>query len=244
MLELDGAKLLFLREAQPEIVLDIIKKAGESLTPKAAVQILRNPWISTEIIDQLLLTKGPIKQSNEVRALLAAHPKTQRLQALRLLTSLSWKQLLDISLNLKVSPPVRKTAELRLIDRLSTIALGEKVHLARKASPHLLEALLKFSQPRVISAFLENPRVNEAFVVKYVSVDRTPPECLEVVARSQKWGKRHRIRFALARNPRTITSTAMAQVTFLRKGEIRDLARDPRVPEPVRQRARLYMEEG
>ncbi len=68
-----------------------------------------------------------------VRELLAGFPGFNFCRALDLLATLPWVSLLTISQAPKTPPVVRRHAERKLVSQMLTMALGEKIALARRA---------------------------------------------------------------------------------------------------------------
>ena len=143
------------------------------------------------------------------------------------------------ALDLRVRPTVRRAAELRLIERLSGMSVGERVAIARRGSARVVQGLRGDPNPRVIHALLENPRLTEAILLPMLHDEKTPTSTLAVLADATRWVARYPVRLAICRNPRTPTSSALKLLPLLKKGDLRAVAADPRLPGAVRQRAGL-----
>jgi hypothetical protein len=85
----------------------------------------------------------------------------------------------------------------------------------------VLAELRRDPEPRVLAAWLENPRLTEEPVVALAADPRTAPRILDLVARDERWGRRYEVRSALARNPRSPLAAVLAILPGLRR---RDLA--------------------
>jgi len=160
-----------------------------------------------------------------------------------LISGLFWQDLVRVGLDTRIRPLVRRAADQRLGDRLSELAIGEKVVIARSASVSVVQRLRHDPNPRVIAAMLENPRLTESALLPLASSDTAIPAVLEVLARDQRFGARYTLRQALSRNPRLPVQAALANLVGLRKVELAAVASDPRLASQVRQRARLLLGE-
>jgi hypothetical protein len=125
------------------------------------------------------------------------------------------------------------------LERLPSLAVGEKVSLARRASPALQMQLRRDPDLRVFRALLENPRLTESVLVPLLASPETRPDVLGVIAADPRWGVRMEVRRALARNPRTPVDVALGLIATLPRSDQRAVAQDPRLNEVVRRRARL-----
>jgi hypothetical protein len=167
------------------------------------------------------------------------HPATPQVLALTLVSGLFWRDLVAVGLDVRVRPVVRRSAEQRLIERLPGLAVGEKVSIARTASPHVLQVLRYDPTPRVIAALLDNPRLVEGDLLPLASADRTQTPVLEVILGHRKWGHRYPVRVAVVRNPRAPLALAMQHLPLLKKPDLKAVASDPRLAAPLRRRAEL-----
>jgi hypothetical protein len=172
---------------------------------------------------------------------LLREPGTEEVLALRFVPTLFWRDLVEVGLDIRVRPTVRRAADRQLVTRLQGLAVGEKVAIARRASPRVLERLRHDPSPRVVRALLENPRATEGLLLPLVSHEQARPEVLEEVARSRHWGARYEVRLALCHNPRTPAATALRLLPHLRKADLRRLLREVRVPALVRRRAEVLL---
>jgi hypothetical protein len=146
-----------------------------------------------------------------------------------------------LALDTRLRPSLRRTAEVHLGTRLPELAVGEKVSLARRASPGIISQLRHDPNPQVIAALLDNPRLTEGQLVPLLHGASTPPAILELIANDRRWGVRYPLRLALVRNPATPFKVSWRLLEALRKSDLRPVATDPRLPETVRRRARVLL---
>lgn len=232
-----------LREADAEELHALLHRHAPELDSRLAVQALRNPFLGREGIEALA-EQGRLLAAYEVKRLLALHPRSPEPLALRFVPSLFWRDLLEVGVDMRVRPTVRRAADRRLMSRLPGLATGEKVAIARRGSRRVLGRLRRDPSPRVIGALLENPRMTEGVIVPLVADADAQPKVLELVARNRRWGVRYEVRFALCTNPRTPVQTVLPILPMLRKRDLRTVSREMRLPMPVRRRAKVLLGEA
>jgi hypothetical protein len=93
--------------------------------------------------------------------------------------------------------------------------VGEKITLAKIATPPVLARLLAEAEPRVSQACLINPRLREEDLVSAVRQETAARSLLEAAAASSRWGERYAVRLALVLQPRTPLGVALAQISSL-----------------------------
>lgn len=231
-----------LREAGSEELLALVRAHAATLEAPAARHVLRNPFCTTEVVE-ILADQGRLVSFYEVRRDLALHPRTPEPLALRFVPGLWWRDLMALGLDTRVRPRVRRMADQHLMIRLPELSLGEKINLARRAAPGVLPQLRHDPNPRVISALLDNPRLTEDILAPVAHSAATPGPVLAEIAADRRWGARPGLQAALARNPRTPLPSALRLLPLLRKPELKAVAQDIRVSEPVRARARVLLGE-
>lgn len=229
-----------LREAGEEELSALVDRHAAELEPPAVRQALRNPHCSAEVIERIAAERR-LLAFYEVRRDLCFHPRTPETLAARFLPGLYWRDLMELGLDSRLRPTLRRSADLLLTARLPELALGEKMSIARRAGAGVLSQLRHDPSPRVIAALLDNPRMTEGLLAPVVNGGRTPPPILELIAADRRWGVRYSLRLAIARNPVTPLDTAWRILGTLRKMDLKPLAADPRLPEPVRRRARVLL---
>jgi hypothetical protein len=114
------------------------------------------------------------------------------------------------------------------------LTLGERKTLARTHDRQQLLLLLRDPHPAVIGILLDNPHVTEADIVRIASARPAVPASLSLVAAHARWSVRHAVKRALVLNPSTPLADAIRIATTLRSQELRELAADESLPEPLR----------
>ncbi|MEO8276762.1 MAG: hypothetical protein ABI639_11135 [Thermoanaerobaculia bacterium] len=232
-----------LREANEDELAEILASRGEEIDPPAARHLFRNPFLTGALIENIVRLKR-LLSAYEVRMEAARHPRTPQILALRFVPGLYWADLVRLGLDMRIHPVVRRAAEMRLVERLPALAVGEKMAIARSASPGILSALRNDPTPRVLQALLENPRLTEGLLIPLVAAESAAPAILAVVAASPKWGVRYPIRLALCQNSRTPLDKALMLLPMLKRSDLDGIASDPRLKLPLRRKAQLLARGG
>lgn len=232
-----------LREVDSERLLELVTDHGEELSPATVRRILAHPFVTAQVIQQLVKLRH-LLPFYEVRRGIALHPRAPQAVAMRFVPGLYWRDLVQLGADTKVRPAVRRAADRALAGRLPGLALGERIAVARSAGLGLLSHVRHDVHPRVVGAVLENPRLTEGLLSPVVSSESTPPPVLAVIAENRRWGSRYPIRVGLSRNPRTPVQQALGLLPLLKKQDLRAVARDPRLAGAVRRRARTLLGEA
>lgn len=226
-----------LRAASESELGRLVAESTDRLGPAEARSVLRNPFVTGEILERLAASRE-VAAHHELRRELAAHPRTPRTLALSLVAGLSWRDLAELGIDAKAHPLVRRSADRRLLERLPGLAVGERIALARRASGALVAALRFDPNPRVVAALLDNPRLTEIQLVPLASHERANSRCLVVLAESARWASRLAVRKALCRNPATPLGAALRLLPGLPRVETAAVAADARLAPALRARAR------
>lgn len=232
-----------LREASAEELARLVAARRDELGVAEARQIARNPFVTGEILESLAGVPA-LASLHEVRRTLAAHPRTPRPLALRLVSGLYWRELAALGVESAAHPTVRRAADRRLLERLPGLAIGERCALARRCSGAVIAALRRDPQPRVIAALLENPRLTELLLLPLASSERAPAPCLAVLADSARWASRQPLRAALCGNPATPLAAALRLLPGLARERLSAVAHDGRLAARLRTRARELLAAG
>jgi len=157
-----------------------------------------------------------------VLARVVLHPRAGAGLGLRLVPALPWRDLAEVAATMRVTASVRARAESLLRDSLTEMRLGDRVTLARLATPAVLPLLLADAEARVVAAALENPRLREEDLVVALRSSSVTRALVESVAASPRWGESYAVRLALVLQPRTPLSLALHRISGLVR---RDLGR-------------------
>lgn len=221
----------------------LVREYLSLFTEREVLQALRHPYVSREVIEEVLGATRFLAV-REVRKALALHPVTPRADALASLENLAWHDLMEIGRQTRALPPVRRAANQRILLLLPRLALGERISLARHADRDLFGALLEQKEPAVFEALLTNPRLSPEDLVKWIVVGQPDEGRLAIVAKSPRWASRPAVRSALLRQRRTPRGLALSLLTAATRVEWGALMEDPQADPLLAECARrLYDQE-
>ncbi len=204
-----------------------------ALTEDLALARLKDPEITAEAIEHISRDAGAMK-SRKVRLAIAAHARTPRRIALRMIRELYTFELMQFAL-LPVAPAdLKHTADELLIGRLASITLGERISLARRCSGSVAGGLLFDKEPRVWQTALENPRLTETGVIRALQKTGASRALVEAVCHHSKWSVRVEVRFALLRSTHTPLAKAVEFARRIPPQQLRDILHASKLPESVK----------
>lgn len=215
---------------------DLVERHGAQLSAAQVRRILRNPFVTAELIDHLAALR-PQHGSAAIRRAIARHPRTAATTALRFVADLLWRDLVEIGVDVRLPAAVRRAADKYLIQRLPRLATGERLAVARRAGAPILAHLRRDPQPPVIAALLENPRLTVATLLPLAADPRCRPQVIDTVARCARWARRYEIRLALCLNPQTLFRAAFELLPGLRRDDLARVAETAALSSVVRRRA-------
>jgi hypothetical protein len=206
---------------------------NSTLTEDLALALLKSPDVSPNAI--AALTKNPnLLKSRKVRLAVAAHPRTPRRIALRLIRELYTFDLMQFALLPAAAADLKRAAGDLLITRIASVTFGERIALARRCSDQVAAALLLDKEPRVWQTALQNPRLTEAAIVKSLQRPNATPALVEALCHHSKWSPRHEIRMALLRHEKTPLACALEFARRLPPAQLRDVLHTSRLPERIK----------
>jgi hypothetical protein len=215
--------------------------ADPALTEDIALALLKTRDLSPEAVEQISKNTALMK-SRKVRRTLAAHPRTPRRIALRLIRELYTFDLMQFSLMPTAASDLKRAADEMLVARLTSITLGERISLARRSSALVAAALLLDREAPVWQTALENPRLTEAALARALLRPNATPAFVEAVCHHAKWSLRPEIRIALLRNEKTPLARALEFARRLPPPQLRDILHASRLPERVKAYLRKDLE--
>jgi hypothetical protein len=204
---------------------------------KHVLSFLSSPGVGEEMLTRIYKERALTKRYR-VRCALAGHPNMPRVLALELVHQLFWRDLLRVAENLRLHAHVRRAAEELLRENVEVLTLGEKISLARLATRGIIRAMRKETEPKVVEALLQNPRLNEEDILVMVGRPGAPPNVLQQVGRSSRWSTRYPVRLALVRNPGTPPGVALSFLSSLSRTDLNILVSTPGLAKIVRDGAK------
>jgi hypothetical protein len=207
----------------PEAMKDVLERHGRD--KMLLVALLRRavplPFL------ELIASTPPWSDDHRLLASVVLSPRATRPLGLRLVGFLLWRDLADVAASPRVAMAVKIRAEAMLKDQLVELRLGEKITLAKIATPPVLMLLLADPDPKVVEAGLINPRLREEDLLTLVRAEAPSRPLLEGIVASSRWEDRYAIRLAIALHPRAPVALALGQLSAL---TTKDLARVAEAP--------------
>jgi len=197
-----GHEQLFQLVLDPaEEVLKTLLK-NPALAEEHLLALLRRRDLSEELL-RTIYAQDSVRSSHRLKLALAQNPQAPGQLVLALLPHLYLFELFNFCILPGTTPDQRYAAERQIILRLPTVELGNKLTLARRAGGAILDALLAEGQPQIVQAALDNPRLKEASILKFLRTGRASADTISQVARHPRWAQRHQLRLAILRHRRT-----------------------------------------
>jgi hypothetical protein len=209
------------------------RAADDGLTEDVALSLLDRRDLPAEAIESLAHNQGVMKSRKVLRAVVA-HPHTPRHISLPRARHLYTFELMQIALAPAVLADLKRMAEEMIVMRMESITSGERLSLAHRSSTRVAGALLGDSEARVREAALENPRLNEAAVIRALQQDGASEALVHAVCRHPKWSLRQDVRIALVRNRHTPPSRALYFANGLPAHNLRDILEHTQLRPEVR----------
>jgi hypothetical protein len=211
-------------------LLDQSSAAEPELTADLALAMLKDRNLAPEAIERVSRNTAVMK-SRKMRIAVAAHPRTPRRIALRLIRELYTFDLMLFALLPAVAADLKRVADELLVARLASITLGERISLARRCSAMVAGALLLDKEGRVWQTALENPRLSESGLVKALLRPGATPAFVAAVCHHAKWSVRPEVRCALLRSESVPLARALEFARRIPPAQLPDILHASRLPE-------------
>jgi len=206
-----------------------IAAADPALNEDLALALLQRTDLPPEFLNQLAKNPSVVKR-RKVKLAIIGHPKTPRYVSIALLRQLFTFDLMRVALTPVISGDIKTAAEELLIKRLESLATGERMSLARRATGRVAGALLLDPEVRVIRTALQNSRLTEALVVKALRGAGSPAALVRTVCEHNKWSLRREIRIALLGHAKTPIRFVEEFSKTIPVVQLRDILHSSRLP--------------
>ncbi len=207
--------------------------ASARLTEDLALSLLARRDLPHQVIVDLS-KNGTVMKHRKVIVAVVSHPRAPRHVSLPIARHLYTFELMPIALLPSVAADLKMNLEETLMSRLEAISTGERLTLAKRGSTRVAAALLADPEERVMNAALENPFITEAWIVKGLMRDDSPPAFVHAVCRHPKWSLRRDVQVALLRNDHTPLARAIALADKLPTQVLRDILHHSRLQANVK----------
>ncbi len=131
-----------------------------------------------------------------------------------------------------------KVSAVQKIYRLNT---AEKLITALKGSREERAILIRDPNRLVAMGVLGSPKITEAEIESFSAMKNVSNQVLQEIGKHREWTKRYTVINNLVRNPRTPIGLALNLVPRLMPRDVKSIAVDRNVPEPVRKIAQKFV---
>jgi hypothetical protein len=135
----------------------------------------------------------------------------------------------------------QKTEKVSAVQKIYRSNTAEKLITALKGSREERSILIRDPNRLVATAVLGSPRITEAEIESISAMKSVSDEILRTIGNHREWTKRYTVLNNLVRNPRTPVGIALSMVPRLNPRDIKGIAVDRNVPEPVRKQAQKFV---
>ncbi|MCG6949973.1 MAG: hypothetical protein LJE93_13765 [Acidobacteria bacterium] len=205
------------------------------------LKVLRSPFCTAQIAESIATERRNL-DGHAVRELLAGFPGFTFGRAMDLMATLPWTSLLSLSQSPRTPPVVRRQAERKLLSLVSSMSLGERIALARRAHREIFRVLVGAGDEQVLCALLDNPRLVENDILVILNTREPSLGFFPELARHHKWGSYLRVRRALLVCSHTPLPIALSILVQMPRVELRRILEHPNLPEEVREAAESLIE--
>lgn len=122
--------------------------------------------------------------------------------------------------------------------RLSLMGVMEKVKVATRGTREERSILVRDPNRLVAAAVMSSPKLTEQEVEAFAKMANVTEEVLRVIGMNRQWTKNYGVVAGLVRNPKTPVAISMNLLQRVNDKDVRLIATDRNVPEPVRIAAR------
>jgi hypothetical protein len=185
-----------------------VSRAWSEWSEDEALALLKRAEIASEALAELGRNPAAMR-SRKVMLALAIHPRTPRRMSLAILKRMFTFDLVAVSLAPRAPALVKRGAEAEIRNRIEALSLGEKLALARRAPPRVLERLLGEAHTRVIEIALNSPRLTEASLTRALMSPAAAEPLFRRASAHPKWSGRQEVALALLRSEKTPLDRAL-----------------------------------
>ncbi|MCX6539700.1 MAG: hypothetical protein NT151_12320 [Acidobacteria bacterium] len=133
---------------------------------------------------------------------------------------------------------------LSTVQRLSGMTITQRVKAAMRGNREDRALLIRDPNKLVSIAVLASPRLTEQEVENYARMASISEDVLRVIGTTRAWAKNYAVVRALTFNPKTPIAISMGMVNRLIEKDVKALASDRNIAEPVKLLARKMMHAG
>lgn len=141
-----------------------------------------------------------------------------------------------------VPPDERAQQRLGTVQRLSLLNVTQKVKAAMRGTREERSILIRDPNKLVSLGVLSSPKLTEQEVEGFAKMPSISEDALRVIGTSRAWTKNYAVVRGLIFNPKTPVAITMGMVHRLVDRDVKALAADRNLPEPLKIAARKVMQ--
>jgi hypothetical protein len=122
--------------------------------------------------------------------------------------------------------------------RLAQMNVMQRIKVAMKGRREERSILIRDPNRLVSVAVLSSPKVTEAEIESFAKMANVSDEVLRVIGSNRQWTKNYGVIAGLVRNPKTPVAISLTLLQRVNDKDVRMLATDRNIPEPIRLAAR------
>jgi hypothetical protein len=135
----------------------------------------------------------------------------------------------------------QQTEKVSAVQKIYRLNTAEKLITALKGSREERAILIRDPNRLVATAVLGSPRLTEPEIEAISGMKSVSDEILRKIGHHREWTKRYQVVKNLVCNPRTPIGIALTLVPRLNPRDVKSIAVDRNVPEPVRKQAQKFV---
>jgi len=121
---------------------------------------------------------------------------------------------------------------------LASLPIVERMKLAMKGTREQRAVLVRDPNRMIAAAVLSSPKLTEAEVANFSRMANVSEDVLRIIGTNRSWTKNYGVILGLTKNPKTPVGMSLNFLARLNDSDIKMLAVDRNVPEPLRIAAR------
>ena len=139
-------------------------------------------------------------------------------------------------------PPVKEKGAATVAQRIARLAVNQKVILAMRGGKEERAILMRDPNRLIQVNVIHNPRITEGEVAQMAQMRTADEEVIRIIASNREWTRHYPIVKGLAHNPRTPLTIAMGLVKRLNELDLKLMAIDHNIAEPLRREAKKLVD--
>ena len=138
-------------------------------------------------------------------------------------------------------PPAGEDVAQSVTQQLQQMSILQRVKAAMKGSREMRAILVRDPNKLVASAVLSSPKLSMGEVEAFAKMATVTEDVLRAIGQNRAWVKNYGVAHGLTRNPKTPVALSLTLLHRLVERDVKAIATDRNVPEPLRLAARKKM---